>query len=70
MSVRQIAQLLEENNICTVDELLEAANDSDYFVFILPLTQLQMIKNVTICWKDIYSLDTYDFYTGENPQMP
>ena len=31
MSVRQIAQLLEEKNICTVDEVLEAANDSDYF---------------------------------------
>ena len=66
MSVLQIAQKLEEHNICTVDEVLAAANNAKYF------DRYNAIKAITNDKERYYLLegylfpDSYDFYTGEN----
>ena len=67
MSVRQIAQLLEEKNICTVDEVLEAANDSDYFDIYSAINSITNDKDRYYLLEGYLFPDTYDFYTGENP---
>ena len=67
MSVRQIAQLLEEKNICTVDEVLEAANDSDYFDIYSAINSITNDKDRYYLLEGYLFPDTYDLYTGENP---
>ena len=67
MSVRQIAQLLEENNICTVDEILEAANDSEYFDIYSAINSITNDEERYYLLEGYLFPDTYDFYTGENP---
>lgn len=67
MSARQIAQLLEENNICTVDEILEAANDSEYFDIYSAINSITNDEERYYLLEGYLFPDTYDFYTGENP---
>ena len=67
MSVRQIAQRLEENNICTVDEILEAANDSEYFDIYSAINSITNDEERYYLLEGYLFPDTYDFYTGENP---
>lgn len=66
MSVSQIAQLLEENNICAVDEVLKAANNSDYFDIYAAINAITNDDERYYLLEGYLFPDTYDFYTGEN----
>lgn len=64
MSVHQIAQLLEEKNICTVDEMFwKLQNDSDYFDIYSAINTITMNKNRYYLLEGYLFPDTYDFYT-------
>ncbi len=67
MDVRQIAQKLEENNICTVDEVLAAANNSEYFDIYSAINSITNDSERYYLLEGYLFPDTYDFYTGENP---
>lgn len=67
MSVRQLAQKLEENNICTVDEILTAANNLKYFEIYSAISAIPNAKERYYLLEGYLFPDTYDFYTGENP---
>lgn len=67
MSVRQIAQALEDNHICTVDEVLAAANNAKYFDIYAAIKAIDNDKDRYYLLEGYLFPDTYEFYTGENP---
>lgn len=68
VNLLEIAQKLEENEVCTAEEVLEAANSSNY-------DDYDFVKAITNADERYYKLegylfpDTYDFYKGEDPKV-
>lgn len=68
INLREIAEKLEENEVCTAEDVLEAANSSEYDGY-------DFIAAITNADKRYYKLegylfpDTYDFYKGEDPKV-
>lgn len=68
MNLLEIAQKLEDNGVCTVEEVLEAANSDEF-------DNYDFIAAITNEDERYYTLegylfpDTYDFYTDEDPQV-
>mgnify|MGYP002241589296 FL=1 len=50
-----------------MDEVLEAANDSDYFDIYSAINSITNDKDRYYLLEGYLFPDTYDFYTGENP---
>ncbi len=67
MSVLQIAQLLEDHGICTVDEILTTANNAEYFDIYAVIKEITNDKERYYLLEGYLFPDSYDFYTGENP---
>ncbi len=67
MSAWEIAERLEEYEICSADEFiktLETADFSDYeFMALVPDDELQYLR-----YEGFLFPDTYDFYVGESPE--
>ena len=68
LSLLEVAQKLEENEVCTVEEVLEAANSGEY-------DNYDFINAIDNEEDRYYKLegylfpDTYDFYKGEDPKI-
>src|SRR5699024_774093 len=68
LSLLETAQKLEENEVCTVEEVLEAANSGEY-------DNYDFINAIDNEEDRYYKLegylfpDTYDFYKGEDPKI-
>ncbi len=68
LSLLEIAEKLEENEVCTVEEVLEAANSDEF-------DNYDFINAITNADERYYKLegylfpDTYDFYKGEEPKV-
>lgn len=62
---RQIFELLERNNVCTVEELEEAAvhGDMDGFWFLKDVE-----RDDPYCLEGFLFPDTYNFYTSDDPE--
>ncbi len=67
LNIQEIAELFEENGVCSADEILELANTDTFDGF-------DMISAITNDSERYYKLegylfpDTYDFYIGEDPE--
>ncbi len=69
-TVKQIAELLEENNVCTAQEFIDLANNSSYlkgleYSF---LKQIPNYKERPFMLEGYIFPDTYEFYTNEGAQ--
>lgn len=68
INLLEIAEKLEENEVCTAEEVLEAANSSEY-------DDYDFVAAITNTDERYYKLegylfpDTYDFYKGEDPKV-
>lgn len=68
INLLEIAEKLEENEVCTAEEVLEAANSSNY-------DNYDFIGAINNAEDRYYKLegylfpDTYDFYKGEDPKV-
>lgn len=67
MSVLQIAQHLQDHNICTVDEILDTANNSEFFDIYSVIQEISNDSDRYYLLEGYLFPDSYDFYTGENP---
>lgn len=66
MSLREIADLLEENEVCDADALIECLQTAEFdyeFLNMLPEDELRFYRLEGYLFPD-----TYDFYVGENVQ--
>ena len=68
LNVREVAELLEKNGVCSVEEVLKYANSQDF-------NQYNLIESIQNDSDRYYLLegylfpDTYDFYKDEDPQQ-
>ena len=68
MNLLEIAQKLEDNGVCTVNEVLEASNSDEF-------DNYDFVAAITNDDERYYKLegylfpDTYDFYKGEDPKV-
>lgn len=67
ISILEMADLLEENKVCTADQFLEKCNSDEFD------KDFEFLSDITKESERYYKLegylfpDTYDFYVGENP---
>ena len=67
ISVREIAELLEENGVCSAEDVLEVANSDAFDEFDV----ISMIPNASSRYYKLEGYlfpDTYDFYLDEDPE--
>ena len=68
INLLEIAEKLEENGVCTAQEVIEAANSSNY-------NNYNFVNDIKNADERYYKLegylfpDTYDFYKGEDPKV-
>ena len=66
MTIREIAQRLEENGVCGYDEFIAAAN-SETFEYEFA-SHMGTDKNIYLKWEGYLFPDTYEFYTNSTPR--
>ena len=70
IGVLEIAELLEENNVCSATEFLDTVKNGDFtmFDFVKDLPVGQSGYENRVYWLEGYLFpDTYDFYEGDSP---
>lgn len=68
LSLLEAAQKLEENEVCTVEEVLEAANSGEYDNYDF-INAIDNEKDRYYKLEGYLFPDTYDFYKGEDPKI-
>lgn len=68
LSLLEVAQKLEENEVCTVEEVLEAANSGEYDNYDF-INAIDNEKDRYYKLEGYLFPDTYDFYKGEDPKI-